>query len=187
METFCPAYLQFFKAIDVMVDQNDPAKLPILLETVLILVKLFWSMNCQDLPEFFEDHMEEFMGLFHKYLIYENTSLPHDVEDPGSLEKIKSTICEIIDMYASRYESDFKQLQHFVQIIWTLLVSTNNEPRNDYLVSKAMSFLTSVVKHERHRSLFEAENVLSNICTQVILPNMALRGILLRLTYFRVG
>lgn len=178
MQEFSPAYLEFFKAIDGMVDQNQQnwPVLSTLLETILLLVKIFYSLNCQDLPEFFEDHMPEFMALFHKYLTYQNPLIPTDPTDAGVLEKIKTGICEIIDMYASRYESDFKQLPQFVEVIWTLLTSTSIEQRNDILVSKAISFITSVVKHERHRALFESEQVMNSICSQIVLPNMALRG-----------
>jgi exportin-2 (importin alpha re-exporter) len=178
MEQFSPAYLEFFKAIDGLVDQNagNAQVLSTLMDTVLLLVKIFYSLNCQDLPEFFEDHMQEFMTIFHKYLVYRNSLLQTDPSEAGVLEKIKAVICEIIDMYASRYESDFKQLPQFVEIIWTLLTSTSNDPCNDVLVSKAISFLTSVVKHERHRQLFENENVMNSICSQIVLPNMMLRG-----------
>lgn len=177
MQEFCPTYLEFFKAIDQMVDQNstDVKVLGTLLETMLLLVKIFLSLNSQDLPEFFEDHMEEFMTFFHKYLVYQNPILPVDEAEAGPLEKIKSVICEIIDLYAMRYESDFKMLPKFVEVIWTLLTTTSNEPRNDVLVSKAMSFLTSVVKYERHRAIFESEGVLNSICSQIVLPNMTLR------------
>lgn len=160
-----------------MVASQSPANLPTLLETLLLLIKIFHSLNCQDLPEFFEDHMAEFMTFFHKYLIFAHASIPSDPSEAGVLEKIKTVICEIIDMYASRYESDFKQLHQFVEVIWTLLTTTSNEQSNDVLVSKAISFLTSVVKHERHRSIFEAEGVMSSICSQIVLPNMTLRCI----------
>ncbi|KAI8901692.1 Cse1-domain-containing protein [Globomyces pollinis-pini] len=177
MEHFAPAYLEFFKAIDSLVDQNatNNVLLPTLLETLLLLTKIFYSLNCQDLPEFFEDHMNEFLDLFQKYLVYQNPLVVSDPTEAGSLEKIKSMICEIIDMYASRYEADFTRLPQFVEIVWTLLTTTSNDPCNDVLVSKAISFITSVVKHERHRALFEAPGVLDSICRQVVLPNMTLR------------
>jgi exportin-2 (importin alpha re-exporter) len=162
-----------------LIDQNASNKmaLSILLENLLLLVKIFYSLNSQDLPEFFEDHMSKFMEFFHKYLVFQNAEITAETEDAGVLEKIKTTICEIIDMYASRYESDFKQLPQFVEIIWTLLTTTSIEPRNDVLVSKAMSFLTSVVKLERHKGLFESVGILGSICSQIVLPNMSLRGI----------
>jgi len=43
------------------------------------ITKIFYSLNCQDIPEFFEDHQEEFMTLLHKYLIYSNPLLESDV------------------------------------------------------------------------------------------------------------
>jgi exportin-2 (importin alpha re-exporter) len=175
---FCNPYLDFFKAIDGLIDQNqqNPQQLNLLLENMLLLCKIFYSLNCQDLPEFFEDNMDIFMNFFKKYLVYQNQLIQPDPQEAGVLEKIKSVICEIIDMYSSRYEADFKALPDFVEISWTILTNTSTEPRNDILVSKAISFLTSVVKHQRHRGLFESEGILNSICTQIILPNMTLRG-----------
>lgn len=175
MVEFSPHYLEFLRAINIELDQNND-NMPVILDSILLLLKIFYSLNCQDLPEFFEDNMEEFMGFFRKYLEYSNPRLINDSEEPGVLEKIKTTICEIIDMYASKYEADFKQLPVFVEIIWGLLTNTSSEQRFDILVSKAMSFLTAVVKHDRHKSIFEGENVLGSICIRIILPNITLRG-----------
>jgi exportin-2 (importin alpha re-exporter) len=44
------------------------------------------------------------------------------------------------------------------------------------LVSTAITFLSSVVKHARHRALFESPETLRSICEKVLLPNMQLRG-----------
>ena len=119
MQEFSPSYLEFFKAIDGQVDQSagNAAVLSTLLDTVLLLVKIFLSLNCQDLPEFFEDHMQEFMTIFHKYLTYQNSLVQSDPSEAGVLEKIKTVICEIIDTYASRYEADFKQLPQCIRKI----------------------------------------------------------------------
>lgn len=176
MAEFSPAYLQFFNAIDGLVDQNasDAQNLSLLLESVLLIVKIFYSLNSQDLPEFFEDNMSIFMQKFHKFLLYQN-ALFSNPDEATVVEKIKSQICEILELYADRYEADFKDLPKFVEIVWNLLTTTSLEPRNDVLVAKAISFLTAVVRHRRHKGLFESEGVLSSICTQVVLPNMTLR------------
>lgn len=146
-----------------------------LMEILLLLVKIFFSLNCQDLPEFFEDNMPRFMTFFQKYLEFNTTLLPHDESDAGPLEKTKSTICEIIDMYTRRYEEDFKMLPAFVQVVWRVLTTTSTEGRNDVLVSKAMSFLTAVVRLERHQGLFAEQDTLSAICSMIVMPNMMLR------------
>lgn len=43
------------------------------------------------------------------------------------------------------------------------------------LVSKALAFLTSVVKVQKHAHLFGSENVLQQVVEKVVLPNMSLR------------
>lgn len=92
------------------------------------------------------------------------------------MEKVKTSICEIIDTYAKRYEDDFPKLPIFVESVWTLLVGTSLEAKNDLLVSKAIGFLTSVVKPARHKALFSNADILNQICQNIVLPNMTLRG-----------
>jgi exportin-2 (importin alpha re-exporter) len=78
LQTFASPFLEFLKTIDQHIDasSSNPKDLSILLNILLILIKIFYDFNCHDLPEFFEDHQEQFMLLFHKYLVYENPSLP---------------------------------------------------------------------------------------------------------------
>ncbi|KXS18851.1 Cse1-domain-containing protein [Gonapodya prolifera JEL478] len=210
LERFSTPYLQFFQHTDNLITQNstDVPMLARLFETLLLLVKIFYDLNFQDLPEFFEDHMTEFMELLLKYLQYTNNGLerttsrtttavqagnplaPHapapgqpaqedeDDEDTeeGPITKVKAMICEIADLYARRYEEEFgKHLERFVGAVWTLLTTTGREMRFDGLVSKAIAFLTSVAKPARHRHFFSAPNVLSQICEQVVIPNMQMR------------
>lgn len=39
---------------------------------MLLMCKIYFSLNAQDIPEFFEDHQKDFMPLFLKYLSYQN-------------------------------------------------------------------------------------------------------------------
>ena len=176
MGEFAPSYLQFFTVIDSLVDSNasNADVLGLLLENVLLLCKIFYSLNSQDLPEFFEDNMANFMSKFSKYLVYQSPLFASS-EDVSVVERIKAQICESLELYADRYEADFKDLPKFVEIVWGLLTTTSIDPKNDVLVAKAVSFLTAVVRHKRHKGLFESPGVLSSICTQVVLPNMTLR------------
>jgi len=59
--------------------QSDRAALKILFETLQLLLKLYVDLNCQDIPEFFEDNLTPFMSIFHKYLTYNNPLLVTDV------------------------------------------------------------------------------------------------------------
>lgn len=58
---------------------QDATALPILIESMLLSTKVFHSLNAQDLPEFFEDNMAEFMHIFRAYLSYQNPLLQSDV------------------------------------------------------------------------------------------------------------
>jgi exportin-2 (importin alpha re-exporter) len=134
MNEFAAPYMKFFQAIDSLVDTNtqNTQNLHKLMEIVLLLIKIFHDLNCQDLPEFFEDNQDQFMLLFHKYLTYSNPNfISSETDEAGVLEKVKSAICEVIDLYARMYEEDFKHLPGFVQTVWTLLTSTSIEPKND--------------------------------------------------------
>jgi exportin-2 (importin alpha re-exporter) len=113
-------------------NSNNLAALQILARSLILLIKIYYDLNCQDLPEFFEDNLPVFMGLFEKYLLYQNPLLAtDDEEEEGPLEQIKTGICYIIELYASRYEDEFPQLQQFVPIVIGLLTNAGVEPKYD--------------------------------------------------------
>jgi exportin-2 (importin alpha re-exporter) len=62
-----------------MKNETDQAALKVLFDTLQLLLKLYVDLNCQDIPEFFEDNMAPFMTIFHKYLTYNNPLLATDV------------------------------------------------------------------------------------------------------------
>ncbi|KAI8924967.1 Cse1-domain-containing protein [Entophlyctis helioformis] len=177
IDNFAGPYLEFFKAIDGLIDANsgDKATLEKLFEILFLLTKIFYSFTCLDLPEFFEDHQNEFMDLFSKYLTYSNPLLVSPSDEAGHMEKVKAMICENIDLFARMYEDEFTRLPQFVQLVWTLLTTTSIEQKNDVLVSRMLAFLTSIIKPVRHRELFNNPATLQSICREIILPNMTLR------------
>lgn len=116
------------------------------------------------------------MSVFHFYLTYSNPLLESDDEEvPGILENIKSSICEIIQLYAQRYEDVFKPLPEFLGTVWQLLTSTGPERKFDELVGKAMSFLATVIKSPQHSQALNNEDALRQFVERVIIPNMRLR------------
>lgn len=47
---------------------NDPNALRVIYSSLVLMAKVFYSLNFQDLPEFFEDNMETWMTNFHSLL-----------------------------------------------------------------------------------------------------------------------
>ena len=50
--------------------------------------RIFYSLNWQEIPEYFEDHIKEWMGQFHKYLTYENPLLVDASEEEVSVKLV---------------------------------------------------------------------------------------------------
>lgn len=121
---------------------NNPAALEVLARSLNLLIKIFYDLNCQDLPEFFEDNMAPFMSLLEKYMVYQNPLLvTDDEEEEGPLEQIKTNICSVLELYSSRYDESFSLLPPFVPIIVNLLTTTGNEIKYDSVSGSNDSYL----------------------------------------------
>ena len=179
LDQFCTPYLKLFQQTDELIEKsnNDKQQLTELFQTLLLIVKIYFDLNCQDIPEFFEDNMKNLMQKLHKYLIYANPLLEtEDSDESGPIEAVKSSICEILELYTQRYEDVFGPvLPDFVQTTLQLLTSFGQDSKYDLVVSRAFSFLTSVAKIQRQVDMFSEDQVLAKIVQQIVLPNMALR------------
>ena len=159
---FCQPYYGIFQHVDGLLSSPSsslPANssLPLLAESLLLLTELFHDLSSQDLPPFFEDHLNEFMGAegqgatggwLLKYLSWEREELKGDVsfpirvtriwlndqeddEAPGPLQRIRASICEIAELYAQKYLDAFPQLGSFVNGVWNMLTTLGPGARND--------------------------------------------------------
>lgn len=64
----------------IAANQTNKEPLKVLFDTLQLILKLYVDLNCQDIPEFFEDNMNSFMEIFHRYLTYNNPLLVTDVQ-----------------------------------------------------------------------------------------------------------
>jgi len=76
--------------VDRLINENksNQSALKVLFDTLQLLLKLFVDLNCQDIPEFFEDNMNPFMEIFHNYLTYTNSLLITEVSPTLKLRLI---------------------------------------------------------------------------------------------------
>uniref|UniRef100_A0A3B3I7D8 Exportin-2 n=1 Tax=Oryzias latipes TaxID=8090 RepID=A0A3B3I7D8_ORYLA len=180
LDTFAQPLTELFKATIELCQTHatDVNVLKVLFSSLTLISKLFYSLNFQDLPEFFEDNMETWMTNFHGLLTLDNKLLQtDDEEEAGLLELLKSQICDNAALYAQKYDEEFQPyLPRFVTAIWNLLVSTGQEVKYDLLVSNAIQFLASVCERPHYKNLFEDQSTLTSICEKVIVPNMEFRS-----------
>ena len=117
------------------------------------------------------------MSFLHKYIVYENSLIrTNDDTQPGLLEYVKAGIFEILTLYVQKYEDVAGPLlSQFVSSTWNLLTNVGEETKFDYLVSKALQFLTAVAQIKHHAESFNNTDVLGQVIEKVVIPNMALR------------
>ncbi|VDM43721.1 unnamed protein product [Toxocara canis] len=148
------------------------------LDVLMLITKNFHSLNSQDLPEYFEDHLGTWMNGFLELLKLKIAYLDAQTDDNEAnvLDKLKCSICEIVTLYSQRYEEEIMPyMQGMIEIIWQLLVETDSRLRLDTLVNAALGFLSSICTRPHYSSMFEADGVLKTICEDVIVKNLMLR------------
>jgi len=156
---------------------NDATTLKLTFSSLLLICKIFRSLNAQDFPEEFENTMEIWMGHFLSLLNYQNPILESSQSDEaGLLEQTKSQICDNITLFAQNYGEDFSPyMRRFVDAVWNLLVSTGTQTKYDLLVCNAIQFISTVAMRHQYREIFEGDESLKTICEQIIIPNLFLR------------
>jgi exportin-2 (importin alpha re-exporter) len=153
---------------------NNKTELIIIIETIRLISRIFFSLNWQDIPEFFEDNVSVWMTEFTKYLTYTNVLLIDDNEDneSGPIEKLQSAIIDNINLYANKYEDIFEPfLSQFTQLIWKLLIEISIKTKYDILAVSSIKFLISVSSKEMNSNLFTM-NILKDIVEQIIVKNI---------------
>lgn len=180
LKKFSQPFLTILLRVDQLIDENsnNKASLLILFDNLLLLIKIYYDLNCQDIPEFFEDHLTEGFTLMHKYLSYSNKLIEDkdEEEEIDVLTLVKTNICELTQLYTTRYEEEFaKFIPEFIKSVWRLLVETGPQQKYDLLVSKSINYLASVSSLTAYSSYLNNDEALQEITTKIILPNISLR------------
>ncbi|CAH0489983.1 unnamed protein product [Peronospora farinosa] len=181
LEVFQEPLLLFFKETGVALrTPGTPVAQQVqMLAALRYMSRIFYSLNWQDLPEYFEDHISEWMGEFLTYFSYENSAQvdTDNEEEPSPIDRLLVAIVENINLYAEKYDEEFKPfLQKFTEVIWNLLANRITLfPKHDELAAKCMKFLTSVASRSFHRALFESPQVLTELCG-IVVTNLQLRA-----------
>ena len=146
---------------------------------LMLLLQLFYDLSAQDLPPQFEDAIPMLSPMFTSLLSFSRPELVGDEDDvaPSPLVKIRSSVCEIFELYAKRYLDVLPQLPEYVQAVWDMLSTYGPSEKYDVIVSKAIGFLSAVVRMGNQRELFQSDSTLEQFCTAIILPNIQLRDI----------
>ncbi|PPD92583.1 hypothetical protein GOBAR_DD10496 [Gossypium barbadense] len=182
LDNFAAPLLDIFLKTASLIDSTasspgggSPATLQPLFESQRLCCRIFYSLNFQELPEFFEDHMKEWMGEFRKYLTTNYPSLESSGDGLALVDQLRAAVCENISLYMEKNEEEFQgYLNDFASAVWSLLTNVSQSSSRDKLAVTAMKFLTTV-STSVHHTLFASEAVIPQICQSIVIPNVRLR------------
>ncbi|CAL1352797.1 unnamed protein product [Linum trigynum] len=137
-----------------------------LFESQRLCCRIYYSLNFQGMPEFFEDHIKEWMTEFAKYLTSTDPAVPDD---------LRAAVCENIILYMEKGEEAFyPYLNGFAGAVGNLLFKVSEEHTRDRLAVTAIKFLTAV-STSVHHDFFGDNEVIRRICAEIVIPNARLR------------
>ena len=178
------AHLECFKSSVSLLVNSSPlprSSLEPIIEQTTLLSGIFLLMNSVDIPEFYEDHLSDWMSGFLALLNFSAASLSKrkgEEDEPSALDKLRTAVCENLALYAERYQEQFQpHVTSTVKAVWDFLCGLNAETGNDPLVASGIKFLASAAgtKWESAASPFDSPGALESICEKVVLPNLKLR------------
>ncbi|KAJ6799395.1 exportin-2 [Iris pallida] len=175
LDTFAAPLLETFLHTARLISSGTHS--PPVFESQRLCCEIFLSLNSIELPEFFEDHMREWMTEFRAYL---TTTYPPAVEADGTVDSLRAAVCECLQLYMEKNEEEFREyLQGFASAVYNLLTSAPpaaaaGAAARDQLTVTAIRFLTTV-STSVHHALFGSAEVLNQICGSIVFPNIRLR------------
>ncbi|KAE7999346.1 hypothetical protein FH972_003788 [Carpinus fangiana] len=181
LDNFAAPLLEIFLKTAALIDSAastgaPAATLKPLFESQKLCCRIFYSLNFQELPEFFEDHMKEWMTEFRKYLTTKYQALESGgVDGLALVDELRADVCENINLYMEKNEEEFQgYLNDFALAVWSLLGNVTQSSSRDQLAVMAIKFLTTV-SMSVHHTLFAGEGVILQICQSIVIPNVRLR------------
>ncbi|KAH9259975.1 hypothetical protein BASA81_001735 [Batrachochytrium salamandrivorans] len=146
-----------------------------------LVLRIFYSLNWLTIPEFFEDHIQQWMGEGHAFLLAlpapAASSTYQNRETPTMHERVLAATLENIRLYAEKYVEEVSAyIKPFLQQTFGMLVgySESTMPRHSELLISGMRFVAVCINQPFNRQLFEDTNTLQAILQRIVLPNLTL-------------
>ena len=166
---FQPFYNTAIQIYQGLQSASDPSSLNAHINAFLPLLKVFLSLNGQDIPQPFEDTLKDWMNLFEFLLNYSSPNLQED----NTLFLVKSKVLKCLTLFAQKYDEDFEPyVENFCKTVWDLLSKTSGKSEYDRFVSASLDFFRVVTLKPQISNLMHSN--LSVFFNSLILPNMVL-------------
>lgn len=164
MKHFSPSFLLLCKKTYSQIGKEGLTEET--LELMCLITEAFYLLSVQDLPEYFEDHIMEFLSIFIGCFQFRKENKEVDL--------LLKNIVEIARLYALKYTEEFVGIGEFIGVALKTLFSLSTETEEDNLFISSTRFITTVSGISLVSSLF-TEELLAEICQKIIIPNIQLR------------
>ncbi|OAF70605.1 Importin-alpha re-exporter [Intoshia linei] len=143
-------------------------------EYVSLNVNIFFDLNIQDLPEFFEDNIKRWVEAF-MYILNAKLENNYTFSSKDTTNQWNDTLSAVYDcliMYQQKYASDgfSEYLESFFNYTVELLTSKDDRCDHDLLSNKAISFLTEIARSSTDNKILK--NYIPQLCEFIIMPNI---------------
>lgn len=139
------------------------------IQTFIPLLKVFISLNGQDIPQQFDDSLPNWMNLLNFLLNYLSPLLTDD----SALFILKSKVLKCLTLYAQKYDEDFEPyVKNFCTSVWDLLSRASGFSQYDRFVSACLEYFRVVTFKPQIAELIHSN--LSVMFGNLILPNMVI-------------
>jgi len=143
------------------------------------IMSIFYSLNYQDFPEFFEDHLTEWITILNDTLLLPNKTgeINNNNINPslhGLILKVKAKTLKNINLYYSNYYEDIeKYAQDLCGSVWTLMCKSKIISDNySKLMKELLDFFKSGFQMGKINNLKIEQ--LNQIFEYIILPNLSI-------------
>lgn len=156
---------------------EDSSLILVYLRILNSIVCLFYQMNFQDFPEFFEDNLASWMNIIKALLEF---NLPQNFLNDKNIFKeflkLKTKTLRSLNLYCCNYYDDFKVYHDsFIQPVWNLLLFTKNNDIFFKLTKELLDYYRTLYTSTRINCTDVNVGEISQHITQnLIIPNMTL-------------
>ncbi|KAI3378866.1 hypothetical protein SNEBB_002143 [Seison nebaliae] len=161
-----------FKFLEKAATESDLKNFNLYLTTQTLITKIFYSLNYQEFPEFFEDNMEYWLNVFVQLL-----SFKYPPVDPSDIDDLKSQIYRCVTLYAEKYDVEFNPfLLKFVACSAETLDPSKTDSTHDQLVCSALAFIGTLIKKKMFvQQIFKEDIEVQKLCEEMVINNLQLR------------
>ena len=144
--------------------------------TINKIMSIFYSLNYQDFPEFFEDHLKEWITILNDVVLLPNKTSKINTIDPSLhdlVTKVKAKTLKNINLYYSNYYEDVEQyVNQFCSSVWTLMCQSKISDNYSKLMKELLDFFKWGFQMQRIKNL--TIDQLNQIIENIILPNLTM-------------